>query len=105
GIDDTIDTARRLSAAGVDIVDTSSGGITTDRTSDTRVRRSFAFHADFSRRVRDQAGVPTATVGLIVDAEQAERLVDRGDADLVLLGREMLDDPNWAHHARLRLGD
>ena len=105
GIDDTVVAARALGDAGVDIVDTSSGGITTDRSSDTRVRRGFAFHADFSRRVRAEAGVLTATVGLIVDAAQADRLIERGDADLALLGREMLDDPNWAHHARSALGD
>ena len=105
GIDDTVEIAGVLSAEGVDLVDTSSGGITTDRSTDTRVRRGFAFHADFSRRVRAEAGVPTATVGLVVEPLQAERLLDNGDADIVLLGREMLDDPNWPHHARAALGD
>lgn len=105
GIDETVEVARRLAAAGVDLIDTSSGGITTDRTVDTRIRRGYAFHADFSRRIRAEAGVPTATVGLIVDPEQASRLLTHGDADLVLLGRQALDDPNWPHHARLALGD
>lgn len=105
GIEETVHIARRLAAAGVDLIDTSSGGITTDRSTDTRIRRGFAFHADFSRRIRDEAGVPTATVGLVVDAEQAERLLDHGDADMVLLGRQALDDPNWPHHARIALGD
>ncbi|MCK2025219.1 NADH:flavin oxidoreductase/NADH oxidase [Microbacterium sp. SSW1-47] len=105
GIDDTVGIARALAAEGVDLIDTSSGSITTDRSTDTRVRRGFAFHADFSRRIRDEAGVPTATVGLIVDPVQADRLLDHGDADLVLLGREALDDPNWPHHARAALGD
>lgn len=104
-LDDTVLFARRLAAEGVDVVDTSSGGISTDRSRDTRVRRGFAFHADFSRRVRDEARVLTATVGLVVDAHQAARLVEDGDADLVLLGREMLDDPNWTHRARIALGD
>ncbi|MCT1476943.1 NADH:flavin oxidoreductase/NADH oxidase [Microbacterium sp. p3-SID336] len=105
GIDDTVEIARVLAAEGVDLIDTSSGGITTDRSSDTRVRRGFAFHADFSRRIRQEAGVPTATVGLILDPEQADRLLAHGDADLVLLGRQALDDPNWPHHARVALGD
>jgi 2,4-dienoyl-CoA reductase-like NADH-dependent reductase (Old Yellow Enzyme family) len=105
GIDDTTELARRLAAAGIDLIDTSSGGITTDHSTDTRVRRGFAFHADFSRRIRDEVGVPTATVGLVVDPEQAARLIDRGDADMVLLGREALHDPNWPHHARIALGD
>jgi 2,4-dienoyl-CoA reductase-like NADH-dependent reductase (Old Yellow Enzyme family) len=104
-VDDTVHFAVRLASEGVDLVDTSSGGITTDRMTDTRVRRRFAFHADFSRAVREGAGVPVATVGLIVDPEQAALLVERGDTDVVLLGREMLDDPNWAHHARRALGE
>jgi len=105
GIDETVEVARRLAGAGVDLIDTSSGGITTDRAVDTRVRRGFAFHADFSHRIRAEAGVPTATVGLVVDPEQASRLLAQGDADLVLLGRQALDDPNWPHHARSALGD
>lgn len=104
-LDDLVEASRALSAAGVDIIDTSSGGIITDRSSDTRVRRGFAFHADFSRRIRTEVDVLTATVGFVVDPVQADLLLESGDADLVLLGREMLDDPNWAHHARLALGD
>ncbi|WP_047522261.1 NADH:flavin oxidoreductase/NADH oxidase [Microbacterium sp. ZOR0019] len=105
GIDETVEVARRLADAGVDLIDTSSGGITTDRAVDTRIRRGFSFHADFSRRIRAEVGVPTATVGLIIDPEQASRLIAHGDADLVLLGRQVLDDPNWPHHARIALGD
>lgn len=104
-LDDLVEVARRLAAAGVDIIDTSSGGIITDRSSDTRVRRGFAFHADFSRHIRREVDVLTATVGFVVDPVQANLLLEHGDADLVLLGREMLDDPNWAHRARLALGD
>lgn len=102
---DTVEFARDLKAAGIDIVDTSSGGITTDRSMDTRVRRGFAFHADFSRAVREDADIPSATVGLITDPQQAEFLVSEGDADIVLLGREMLNNPNWAHHALATLAD
>jgi len=104
-LDDSVEIARHLAAAGVDIVDTSSGGITTDRSSDSRVRRGFAFHADFSSRIRREVDVLTATVGFIIDPEQASLLIERHDADLVLLGRQMLDDPNWTHHARIALGD
>lgn len=97
--------AQQLQSAGINLIDTSSGGITTDRSTDTRVRRGFAFHADFSREIRQVVQIPVATVGLIIDPIQAEQLIEQLDADLVLLGREMLDDPNWAAHARLSLGD
>lgn len=105
GITDTVRFAAALERAGVDLIDTSSGGITTDRSIDTRVRRGFSFHADFSRAIRSGVSIPVATVGLVIDPDQAELLLEQGDADLVLLGREMLDDPNWPHHARQALGE
>lgn len=104
-IDETAVFARRLQDTGVDLIDVSSGGISTDRSIETRVRRGFAFHADFSRRIRESVEIPVATVGLVVEPEQAGLLVASGDADLILLGRAVLDDPNWPHHAMRRLGD
>lgn len=103
-LDDVAEFSRHARAAGVDLIDVSSGGISTDRSTDTRVRRVYGFHADFSRELRSVAGGPVATVGLIVDAEQAAQIVEREDADLVLLGREMLDNPSWALHAQVQLG-
>jgi 2,4-dienoyl-CoA reductase-like NADH-dependent reductase (Old Yellow Enzyme family) len=102
-IDDSAAIASALARAGADLIDTSSGGISTDRAVDLRVRRGFAFHADFSTRIRQEAAVAVATVGLVVDPWQAELLVRSGAADLVLLGRAMLDDPEWAHHALRQL--
>lgn len=99
-LSDTAEFCRFAIAAGVDLIDTSSGGVVTDRSIDTRVRRGFAFHADFSRELKQELGIVVATVGLVVDPLQAELLLESGDADLVMLGREMLDDPNWALHAR-----
>ncbi|MCH6231649.1 NADH:flavin oxidoreductase/NADH oxidase [Microbacterium sp. CFH 31415] len=102
-IEETVAFAHRLRAEGVDLVDASSGGLSTDRSRDLRVRRTFGYHADFSRSVREAGAGPVATTGYIVDAEQAAMLVENGDTDLLLLGREMLDDPNWPQHARRRL--
>ena len=101
--DDLVEFARRAAAAGVDVVDTSSGGISADRSTDTRVRRGFAFHADFARELKRRSGALVACVGFILDPEQASALVAAGDAALVLLGREMLDNPNWVQHARREL--
>lgn len=96
--------ASRALDAGVDMIDVSSGGISTDRSTDTRVRRRYGFHADFSHEIRDSTGGLTSTVGLVVDPEQAALMIEHGDADVVLLGREMLDDPSWALHAEVALG-
>lgn len=103
-LEDSVALSERLREVGVDLIDTSSGGVVTDRAIDTRVRRGFAFHAPYSGRLRAAlGGMPVATVGLVVDPLQAEAILRHGDADLVLLGRTMLEDPNWAHHARAEL--
>lgn len=99
-IDDIVEFAQRAVDTGVDVIDTSSGGISADRSTDTRVRRGFAFHADFARELKARTNAVVACVGFIIDPEQASRLVEEGDTDIVLLGREMLDNPNWVHHAR-----
>jgi 2,4-dienoyl-CoA reductase-like NADH-dependent reductase (Old Yellow Enzyme family) len=99
-IDDTVRLAEALVEHGVDVVDTSSGGVTAERSLDTRVRRGFAFHAGFSREIKQRTRALTATVGLVIDAEQAEALVREGFADIIAVGREMLNDPNWAHHTQ-----
>ena len=46
----------------------------------------------------------TMAVGLIVHPKQAEEIVAKGQADLVAVGREMLDDPFWPAHAARALG-
>lgn len=102
--DDSLLFCRELLARGVDLIDCSSGGAISDRSSDAGVRRGYAFHAPYSRKLRqDLDGGLVATVGLIVDPHQAEAVLQAGDADVVAIGRELLDDPNWVHHARRAL--
>ncbi len=91
---------RALYARGVDVIDVSSGGAIADRSSDARVRRGFAFHAPYSRQLRDAIGGLVATVGLIVDPQQAEAVLQAGDADIIAMGRELLHNPHWPAHAR-----
>ncbi|WP_284155147.1 hypothetical protein [Sulfuricystis thermophila] len=55
-------------------------------------------------RIRREAGIPTAAVGLITSPQQADHIVRSGQADLVLLGRESLRDPYWPLHAAQALG-
>lgn len=102
-MEDSIAFCKELYAHGVDVVDTSSGGVQADRSKDTRIRRGFAFHAPYSRRIRAESGGQVATVGLIVDARQAEAVLQAGDADLVFLARELLNNPNWPLHAQAEL--
>ncbi|MFC3505071.1 NADH:flavin oxidoreductase/NADH oxidase [Micromonospora krabiensis] len=98
--DDSVVLAGELAAAGVDLVDTSSGGVSTAQ----RIPLAPGYQVPLAARIRREAGVPTGAVGLIVEPEHAEQIVAGGEADLVLLGRELLRDPYWPHRAAAKLG-
>lgn len=103
GLDDSVILARELARLGVDVIDCSSGGLT-EETRALPVPRGLGFQVPFSERIRHGAGVRTQAVGMIVDAGQAEAVLQEGKADLIALGREALFDPYWAHHAATALG-
>jgi 2,4-dienoyl-CoA reductase-like NADH-dependent reductase (Old Yellow Enzyme family) len=96
---------RELYARGVDVIDVSSGGPIADRSSDARIRRTYGFHAAYSGHLRRVTGGLVATVGLIVEGTQAEAILQEGEADIIAVGREFQNDPNWALHARAQLLD
>ncbi len=100
-IEQSIELARRLRDAGVDLIDCSSGG----NMSTASVPMAPGYQVPFAARIRREAGVPTGAVGLITEPAQAEAIVASGDADVVLLAREMLRDPYWPLHAAPALGD
>ena len=98
--DDTVRLARTLSGLGADLIDCSSGGAVPG----VEVPVAPNYQVPFARRVRAEAGVPSGAVGLITRPEQAQAIVERGEADLVLLAREMLRDPSWPQRAARELG-
>jgi 2,4-dienoyl-CoA reductase-like NADH-dependent reductase (Old Yellow Enzyme family) len=97
--DDSVRLARLLGAAGVDLVDVSSGG---NALADIPVGPGY--QVQFARRIRDEAGVPTGAVGMITEAKQAEDVVADGSADVVLLARALLRNPHGALAAATELG-
>lgn len=99
--EDTVELARRLRAAGADLIDCSSGG----NVAHARVPVGPGYQVPFARAVRQEAAVPSAAVGLITTAEQAAQIIDGGDADLVLLARASLRDAYWPIHAARALED
>jgi 2,4-dienoyl-CoA reductase-like NADH-dependent reductase (Old Yellow Enzyme family) len=103
-LDDTVGLARELKARGIDLIDCSSGGIAGSATAGRTAPTSLGFQVPFARRVRQGAGIPTMAVGLIVDAEQAEQILQDASTDLVAIAREALFDPNWPLHAAYALG-
>lgn len=96
GIEDSVALARRLLACGVDVIDCSSGGAV----SHAHIPVAPSYQVPFSARIRAEAGIATAAVGMITGVEQAEGILRAGQADLILMAREFLRDPYWPlHHA------
>jgi 2,4-dienoyl-CoA reductase-like NADH-dependent reductase (Old Yellow Enzyme family) len=89
--DATIELCRGLEERGVDLVDVSSGGLVPT----AHVPAGPGFQAGFAAKVRREAGIATAAVGLITAAEQADHVIRSGQADLVFVGREILRHPYW----------
>ena len=102
-VEDSVAYAKELKALGVDVVDTSSGGLTGLSTA-LPVKRTLGFQVPFAAAIKRGAGIPTMAVGLILDGPQAEAILQAGDADLIAIGRQALYDPFWALHAAQELG-
>ncbi|MBP2562316.1 2,4-dienoyl-CoA reductase-like NADH-dependent reductase (Old Yellow Enzyme family) [Neorhizobium galegae] len=101
GPDDATAAAAKFRDAGVDVIECSSAGLVPDE----KVSVYPGYHVPFSRRVRAETGVATATVGVIFDPHQANSIIEDGSADLVMMARAQLDDPYWAHRAAEQLED
>lgn len=104
-MDDSVALASELKRAGVDLVDCSSGGNLAKGATNSNLTRGPAYQAPFARRVREEAGILTQAVGLIRTPALAERLLQDGFADVIAVGRQMLFDPFWAHHAAEAFGE
>ena len=89
-IDDTVEIVRWLQGRDVDLIDVSSGA---NVPADIPVGPGY--QVGLAARIREQTGVPTAAVGMIIEPFQAEQILASGQADAVLVGREMLRDPNF----------
>ncbi|MFE3598396.1 NADH:flavin oxidoreductase/NADH oxidase [Streptomyces sp. NPDC059142] len=99
-VDDTVRLADELLAHGVDLLDVSSGG----NAAGARIPVTPGYQVPFAARVKAETRLPVAAVGLITEPEQAEKILSNGEADAVLLGRELLRDPSWARRAAGELG-
>jgi 2,4-dienoyl-CoA reductase-like NADH-dependent reductase (Old Yellow Enzyme family) len=99
-LEQSVELARRLRAAGVDLIDCSSGGLVPG----VRIPVGPGYQVPFAAAVRRGANVATAAVGLITAPQQAEQIVAKGEADAVFLARAMLRDPYWALRAAKTLG-
>jgi 2,4-dienoyl-CoA reductase-like NADH-dependent reductase (Old Yellow Enzyme family) len=99
-IEQSVELSRRLKAEGVDLIDCSSGGSVPV----AKIPATPGYQVPFAARIRREAGIATAAVGLITEPAQAEAIVRDGQADVVLLAREFLRDAYWPAHAAKALG-
>jgi 2,4-dienoyl-CoA reductase-like NADH-dependent reductase (Old Yellow Enzyme family) len=100
-IEDSVALAKLLVPLGVDLVDCSSGGLSPAQ----QIALGPNYQVPFAAAIRRDAGIATAAVGLITEPLQAESILQAGEADVVLLGRESLRDPSWPLRAATALGE
>ena len=98
--DESADLGKVLKQHGVDLIDTSSGALVEY----AKIPAGPGYQVEFADKIRREAGIATGAVGMITDPAQADTIIRTGQADVVLLARELLRDPYWPLHAAERLG-
>ena len=99
--DDSVALAGILKSKGVDVIDCSSGG----NVAKAQIPARPGYQVPFAARIKQETGILTAAVGLITTAGQAETILQTGQADIVLLARELLRDPYFPLRAAPLVGD
>jgi len=96
----SIELCKKLKGIGIDLIDTSSGGLVPY----AKIPVEPGYQVPFAAAIKKEADMPTGAVGMITQAKQAESIIAQKQADVVLLAREMLRDPYWPLHAAQELG-
>lgn len=100
-LEQSVQLSHWLKDAGVDLIDCSGGGLVPY----AQIPLGPGYQTAFAQRIRDQVGVATGAVGMITEPVQAEHILRTGQADAVLLARELLRDPYWPLHAARAVHD
>ncbi|MFC7692247.1 hypothetical protein ACFQY5_24415 [Paeniroseomonas aquatica] len=87
----------------MDVIDCSSGGMRGAPVVSAGPI-TYGYQVPYAAKIRRETGILTMAVGLIVHADQAEGILQRGEADLIALARELLYNPNWPMDAAQKLG-
>ncbi len=95
----SVELSIRLKALGCNFIHVSSGGISPQQ----KIALGPAYQVPFAKQIKKASGMPTTAVGLITEAQQAETILQQGDADLIALGRAFLYQPRWGWHAAAAL--
>ena len=95
----SVELARGLKADGVDLIDCSSGG----NVHGAKIPLGPGYQTPNAERIRREAAIPTGAIGLITSAAQADHILRTGQADLVIMARQLLRDPYWPLRAAAEL--
>ena len=100
-IQQSVELCRELKKLGADLIDCSSGG----NVASAKIPAALGDHQmPFAEQIRREAGIMTGAVGMITSSTQAEKIISAGQADAVLLARELLRDPDRPLRAARELG-
>ena len=97
---DSVELCAHLKALGVDLVDVSTGG----NVHNAPIKATPGFQVPFATAIRAETGIMTTAVGLITEPEQADHIIQTGEADAVFMAREFLRNPRFPLHAAEKLG-
>lgn len=99
--DQSVQLSELLKAQGVDVVDTSTGGLSREQ----QIPVEAGYQVRFAEKIKQQTGIITGAVGLITTAQQSEAILQDGKADLIFMARELLRDPYFPLRGAKELGD
>ncbi len=96
----SVELCKELKKLGIDLIDVSTGG----NVPDAKIPVAPNYQVEFAAEIRRQAGIPTGAVGMITEAKQAEEILQKGEADAILMAREFLREPYFPFTAARELG-
>lgn len=99
-MEDMVYYAKELKALGVHLIDCSSGAVVP-----AKIEVGPGYQVKYAAELRSRAGILTGAVGIITSGTQAEEILQKGEADLVFIGRAFLKDPYWPRTAARELGE
>lgn len=88
-IQNSVELAKELKKHNVDLVDVSSGG----NIHGAKISVFDGYQVPFSSQIRNEADVKTGAVGLITSVDQAGEILQKEEADLIFVAREILRNP------------
>lgn len=97
---DSVALAKVLKDLSVDVIDCSSGG----NSAHQKIEVGPLYQVPFAEKVKQEAGIMTGAVGMITTAQQCEQILEKKQADLIIMARQLLREPYFPLHAAHDMG-